>query len=259
MLSSQQGFRSSLSRFHCVGLQHFREREGLSQQRALGCFRFHANLVALRVLPTLQNGVSVLGSRWGGQPVFRSLCARSPGCGCFCLRLDFQVTVSVRGSQGAWVLSAFSTRTLPSTGVPARRVQGASAWACLWFVALLHVVVRFRAVHRCCVLGCGFPLKISLWLSCLHCVGFQQFGGSGRGFRSSGLLAASGFTQIWLHLVFCRCFRTGCQSSARGGGGSASFALALRSLSRLRLFLFEARLSGYCVREAESRESTLDS
>ena len=92
------------------------------------------------------------------------------------------------------MLSAFSTRTLKSSGVPARRVQGASAWACLWFVALLHVVVRFRAVHRCCVLGCGFPLKISLWLSCLHCVGFQQFGGSGRGFRSSGLLAASGFT-----------------------------------------------------------------
>ena len=44
-----------------------------------------------------------------------------------------------------------------------------------------------------------------------------------------------------------------------GGGGVSCFALALRSLSRLRLFLFEARLSGYCVREAESRESTLDS
>ena len=28
--------------------------------------------------------------------------------------------------------------------------------------------------------------------------------GSGRGFRSRGLLAASGFTQIWLHLVFYR-------------------------------------------------------
>ena len=40
-----------------------------------------ANLVALRVLPTLQNGVSVLGSRWGGQPVSRSSCARSPDCG----------------------------------------------------------------------------------------------------------------------------------------------------------------------------------
>ena len=33
----------------------------------------------------------------------------------------------------------------------------------------------------------------------------------------------------------------------------------LRSLSRLRLFLFEARLSGCCVREGESRESTLSS
>ena len=33
----------------------------------------------------------------------------------------------------------------------------------------------------------------------------------------------------------------------------------LRSLSRLRLLLFEARLSGCCVREGESRESTLGS
>ena len=37
-----------------------------------------------------------------------ALALRSPGCGCFCLRLDFQVTVSVRGSQGSQpcVLSA---------------------------------------------------------------------------------------------------------------------------------------------------------
>ena len=49
------------------------EREGLSEQRAPGCFRFHANLVAPRVLPMLQNGVSVLGSRWGGVGLF---CAR---------------------------------------------------------------------------------------------------------------------------------------------------------------------------------------
>ena len=68
-------------KLHCFGLQHFGEREGLSEQRALGWFRFHTSLVALRVLPTLQNGVSVLGSRWGGQPVLRSLCACSPGCG----------------------------------------------------------------------------------------------------------------------------------------------------------------------------------
>ena len=37
-----------------------------------------------------------------------------------------------------------------------------------------------------------------------------------------------------------------------GGGVSACFALALHSLSRLRLLLFEARLSGYCVREGGS-------
>ena len=43
------------------------------------------------------------------------------------------------------------------------------------------------------------------------------------------------------------------------GGVSACFALALCSLSKLRLLLFEARLSGYCVREAESWESTPDS
>ena len=79
----------------------------------------HANLVALRVLQMLQNGVSVLGSRWGGQPVLCLLCARSPGCGCFCLRLDFQVTVSMRGVKGpGFSVLAFSVRTLKSSGVP---------------------------------------------------------------------------------------------------------------------------------------------
>ena len=67
----------------------------------------------------------------------------------------------------------------------------------------LLVVVRFRAVHRCCLLGSCFPLKISLWLSCLHCVGLQHLG-SGRGFLSRGLLAASGFTQGWLCFAFYR-------------------------------------------------------
>ena len=74
---------------------------------------------------------------------------------------------------------------------------------------------------------------------------------------------ALGCFRFHANLVAPSCFA---DASERGvsprlevGGGSASFALALRSLSRLRLFLFEARLSGYCVREAESRESTLDS
>ena len=35
MLSSQQGFRSSLSRFHCVGLQHFGEWHVLRSSCAL--------------------------------------------------------------------------------------------------------------------------------------------------------------------------------------------------------------------------------
>ena len=35
---------------------------------ALWLLQVQANLVAFRVLPMLQNGVSVLGSRWGGQP-----------------------------------------------------------------------------------------------------------------------------------------------------------------------------------------------
>ena len=49
----------------------------------------------------------------------------------FCLRLDFHVTVSVRGGQGSqpgFLVLAFSARTLKSSGVPARRVPaGASA------------------------------------------------------------------------------------------------------------------------------------
>ena len=93
----------------------------------------------------------------------------------------------------------------------------------------------------------------SLICFALHRVGLQHFG---EGFRSRGLFGCCRFNQIWMLFLLCRCFRTGCQSEARGGGVSlfcARFALALRSLSRLRLFLFEARLSGYCVREGESR------
>ena len=43
-----------LSCLHCVGLQHFGEWEGLSEQRALGWFR--VNLVAPRVLPGVGAG-----------------------------------------------------------------------------------------------------------------------------------------------------------------------------------------------------------
>ena len=49
-----------LSCLHCVGLQHFGEWEGLSEQ-GLGCFRFHASLVVLRVLPGVGAGSEARG------------------------------------------------------------------------------------------------------------------------------------------------------------------------------------------------------
>ena len=84
--------------------------------------------------------------------------------------------------------------------------------------------------------------RIPLWLSCLHCVGLQHFG------EREGLLAAAGSCKTSCSSCFADASERGV-SPRLEVGGSACFALALRSLSRLRLFLFEARLSGYCVRE----------
>ena len=126
---------------------------------ASGYYANHA-LPLQQGLPTLQLSgfsLSLACSTSGSQPVLRSLCARSPGCGCFCLRLDFQVTVSVRGSQGpGFLVLAFSARTLKSSGVPARRVQagGASAWACcLWFVAFVRSLLSGCVCFWCLCAG----------------------------------------------------------------------------------------------------------
>ena len=62
MLSSQQGFRSSLS-FTVLACTS-------GSGRGSWLLQVQANLVALRVLPMLQNGVSVLGSRWAGSACF---------------------------------------------------------------------------------------------------------------------------------------------------------------------------------------------
>ena len=93
--------------------------------------------------------------------------------------------------------------------VQAGRVQ-ARASACAVVVAvafgLQHSRVCFRAVHRFCFLGSCSPLgkdSLVVKLPVLAC----STSGSGR-----GLLAGSGFMQIWLPFVFCRCFRTGSQS-----------------------------------------------
>ena len=165
-------FCSSLSnhplvvKLHCAGLQHFGEREGLLS--ALGS--------CTSGCPSCFADASERARGGGGQPVLRSLCARSRGCGCFCLRLDFQVAVSVRGSQGTWVLSAFSTRTLPSTGVPARRVQagGLLREHIAWHSCMSAALGR-RGFFVLAFWGAAF-LSGALVLSCLHCVGLQQFG-----------------------------------------------------------------------------------
>ena len=90
-------------KLHCVGLQHFGEREGLlaaSGSGKSGCSLCFADASERGVSPRLEVGGSACFAL-----ALPSLCARSPGCGCFCLRLDFQVTVSVRGGQGSqpWV------------------------------------------------------------------------------------------------------------------------------------------------------------
>ena len=86
----------------------------------------------------------------GGLTCF-ALALRSPGCSCFCLRLGFQVTVSVGGVNPGFFVPASSTRILPSSGVPARRVQAGG-----FCVGMLPVVCSTPACRR--AFSCGPPL-----------------------------------------------------------------------------------------------------
>ena len=92
--------------------------------------------------------------------------------------------------------------------VPAGRGQaGASACAVVAVdFGLQHPRVRFRAVHRFYFLGSCSPLGKDSLVVKLHCVGLQHFG------EREGALGCFRFRPIWLPFVFCRCFRTGCQS-----------------------------------------------
>ena len=119
MLSSQQGFRSSLSCFHCVGLRHFGEWPVLRSLSRLRLFLFEA---------------------------------RPSG---YCVREGESRESTLRSSR--LPLAHGPCRAVGFRQDECR--PGASAWACcLWFVALLHVrgswsSCIFRAVHRCCFLG----------------------------------------------------------------------------------------------------------
>ena len=94
----------------------------------------------------LQNGVSILGSRLGGV----SACFALALCSLSKLRLFlFEARLSgycvgeggVKGVNPAFLVLAFSTRTLKSSGVPARRVQARD-----FCVGMLPLVCSFRAV-----------------------------------------------------------------------------------------------------------------
>ena len=110
--------------------------------------------------------------------------------------------------------------------VPAGRGQ-AGASAC----AVVAALPQGRCAFSCgptvfafwghALLSARIPLVVKpfslCWLAALRGAG--------------GALGCFRFRQIWLLFVFCRCFRTGCQSSARGGGVSlfcARFVLALQ-------------------------------
>ena len=174
-----------------VGLQHFGEWEGLlaaASSGKSGCPLCFVDASERGVSPRLEVGGVSLFCAGFALSRLRLICFEARLSG-YCVREG--------GGQGSqpWVLVlAFSTRTLKSSGVPARRVPAGGF--CVGMLTLacstpacpgLLVVVRFRGVHRCCFLGCCFPLskdplvvKLSApcWLAALRGVG-GAFGGAG--------------------------------------------------------------------------------
>ena len=133
---------------------------------------------------------------------------------------------------------------------------GASAWACLWLVALLHVRGSWSSCVfvRSTVLAFWGHALLSAWIppSLSFTVLACSTSGSGRG---SWLLQVQANLVALCVLPF---FRTGCQSQARGWGVSLFSArfdrvmvLAVRVCVVLRLQLFlrmRLRLLYLCLR-----------
>ena len=122
-------------------------------------------------------------------------------------------------------------------------------WACcLWFVTLLHVGGSwsswvFSYGHRL-LFGALLLAKIS---SSSFSVGLQHFG------EWEGLLAAQVQAKSGCPLCFVDASERGVSPRLEVGG--VSLFCAGFALSRLRLICFEARLSGYCVREGGGQGS----
>ena len=119
----------------------------------------------------------------------------------------------VKGVNPAFLVLAFSTGTLKGSGVPARPVQGGGFCASMLALVCstpacpgLLVVVRFRAVHRCCLLGYCIPLSPSS-LSCLHLCWLAAVRGAGGAFGAEG---------SWLLQVSRRSGCTSCFFGVKG-------------------------------------------
>ena len=119
MLSSQQGFRSSLSCFHCVGLRHFGEWPVLRSLSRLRLFLFEARPSGYCVREGGSRESTLRSSRLPlADGPLRAVGFRQDECRPGTCCLWFVAILHVRGSWSSWV---------------------------------------FRAVHRCCFLGSCSP------------------------------------------------------------------------------------------------------
>ena len=235
-----------VAKLHCFGLQHFGEREGLLAALGScksGCPSCFAEASEGGVSPRLEvGGFSLFSARFDRVLV---LAVRV----CVALRLQLFLRMRLR-------LLYLCLRAWPPCCRKCR-------WCCClsrcvgvgqgprsppaFCRAAGHRAPREASCQLVSMLGfCTKCQCFSLTCFALHRVGLQHLG-RGRGFRSRGLFGCCRFNQIWMLFLFRRCFRTGCQSEARGWG--VSLFCARFVLSRLRLLCFEARLSGCCVRE----------
>ena len=164
---------SSLSCLHCVGLQHFGEREGLSEQRALGCFRFHASLVVLRVLPGAGAGSEVRGEGLR--------CSQAA----VVLAYEVQVTVSVLVCLATLLspsvlLSFLICRGRAGSETPAfcraarHRAPGEASRV---LVSMLGFCTKCQCFSLICYEGPAFPASLC-WLQALRGMG-GAFGAEG--------------------------------------------------------------------------------
>ena len=179
--------------------------------------RCYANLICTRVLPMLQNAVSILGSSWGGVSPFCTRFDRVLVLAvrlCVALRLQLFLRMRLRllylclrawppccrSVVGVVVILDVSGSGLPekSASVLQGRSQGTRWKASCQLVSMLGFFTTCQCFSLICYEGPAFCASLC-WLQALR--------GMGGAF---GALGCFRFMQKELLFVFCRCFRTGC-------------------------------------------------